>query len=111
MSSFVIGSLYIPDYHGIAWSQPGGVGSAVLPGPNDGSFGYPGNQLRMQESGSGLWVSSCQHWLDAWQIFRDVDNNGQSVAIIACPVCSNIQRVISPYEAIYDTIQYPIIIG
>jgi hypothetical protein len=112
VSSFVIGSLYVQNWNGVTWSQPSGPGTTVYPQQNTGSFGYPANQLLMQEPGQGLWVSSCGHWLDAWQIFRDYDTVAeQSVAIIACPICSNIQQVLSPFESIYDAIQHPIIVG
>jgi hypothetical protein len=111
MSSFVVGSLYIPNYQGIAWSQPGGVGTTVYPQQNTGSFGYPENQILMQEPGQGLWVSPCGHWLDTWQVFRDYDTAAQSSAAIqTCPMCSYINRVYEPYEEIFDTVRFPILV-
>jgi hypothetical protein len=110
VSSFVIGSLYYPNWNNIAWSQAT-IGGAVLPGPNDGSFGYPQNQILMQESGQGLWTAGCAHWFDDFQIFRDYDTVAQSSAAIqCCPVCSFIIRVYEPYEEIFDTVRFPILV-
>lgn len=111
MSSFVIGSLYQPQWHNIAWSQPGGVGTTVYPGPNDGPFGYPQNQILMQESGQGLWTAGCNHWFLTWLLFRDYDTVTQmSAAIQCCNVCSFIVRVYEPYELIFEVPQYSILV-
>ena len=107
-----LGTLYIANYNGIAWSQPGGPGTIVYPQQNTGSFGYPGDQLLMQEKGQGLWVSGCQHWLDTWQIWKDINVcTNQNVAILTCPICSFIQQIITPYEAAFNVIEYPILVG
>lgn len=111
MSSFIIGSLYYPTWNNIAWSQPLGPGTAVFPGPNDGSFGYPGDQIRMQESGQGLWTAGCLHWFDDFQIFRDYDTGLQmSAALQCCPICSFLVREYNPYEIIFEVPQYSILV-
>lgn len=113
MSSLpVLGSLLYPDWNGIAWVQSGGPGTTVLPGPNDGPFGYPVPGVNMQESGSGLWPSVCGHWLDTWEIFMGYDEvSNQNAAIVACPVCSCVNRIIIPYSNIYNTVTYQIVFG
>lgn len=111
MSSFVIGSLYIKNNNGIAWSQPGGPGTTVYPQQNDGSFGYPGNFILMQEQGSGLWVSGCSHWWDCMSVYKDYDTVSQkSAAIFCCPLCGYLIRVVEPYELIENPVQYAILI-
>jgi hypothetical protein len=105
-----LGSLYITNYQGIAWSQPI-PGGTVYPQQNTGPFGYPGNQILMQEPGQGLWTSGCGHWWDCIQVFRDYDSDAQqSAAVLCCPLCSFLIRVVEPYELIEDPIQYMILI-
>ena len=108
----IVGSLYIKNWNNIAWSQPGGIGTTVYPQQqvNTAFTDFPVAGQTWSEI--GLWVSSCGHWLDTWEIFRDINIcTNQSAAIVACPVCSNIQQVITPYEAIFDVLRYPIVVG
>lgn len=107
----VVGSLYAPNFDGIAWSQPGGIGTIVFPQQNTGSFGYPGNQILMQEKGQGLWTSGCQHWWNCMRVARDYNYcTQQSIAVYLCPVCTYVINIVTPYEAIEDPIQFPILI-
>jgi len=107
-SSFVVGSLYQPRWNGIAWSQPGGVGTQVFPTQNVGNFqAYPVSGQMWAET--GLWTSPCLHWFDSFLIQRDFDEGTQmSVAIQMCPICSLIIRIYEPYDLIYQVPQFAI---
>ena len=105
-----IGSLYYPRWNNIAWNQPV-PGGTVYPQQNDGPFGYPVAGINMQEQGSGLWTGGCGHWYDCATIWKDVnDFTNTNVAIIGCPLCSYVFKIIEPYSAIEDPIAYAIII-
>lgn len=107
----MIGGLYIPNWNNIGWQQPFGLGTTVFPQQNTGSFGYPVPGITMQEPGQGLWTAGCGHWFDEFQIFRDVNNcTNQSAAIQCCPVCTYVIRTYSPYEIIFDPVQYAILV-
>ena len=108
------GTLYVPNWSGISWSQPGGPNTTVYPQQQSASSpsfaptvpGYP-----PWFEGGMLWPLGCGHWNDAMTIFRDYDNMlGTSVAIVCCSMCSFIQRYISPYEAIDNPNSYPVIL-
>ena len=113
MSFPVIGQLYIPNYHGIAWSQPGGTGTTVYPQQNDGPFtAYPVPGQFFAEAGESLWRSGCGHGWDAFHISRDYDpNTSSSAAVIYCPLCSYVVQILEPYDLVYSVTQYPIIVG
>jgi hypothetical protein len=106
-----IGTIYVPGWMGIAWSQPGGPGTQVFPAENTGPFtAYPvGGQLFAENS--GLWFFGCQHSVMLPMIFRDYDSvTLMSAAMICCPICTYLQRVQEPYESIDDPMRYPIVI-
>lgn len=106
-----IGALYIPNYHNIPWTQPGGVGTTVFPQQNTSPFGYPIPGVNMQEPGQGLWTAGCGHWFDEFVVFRDFDNtNHSSMAVQCCPLCTFIRNIIEPYEQIDNIIKYPILV-
>lgn len=107
-----IGSLYYPRWNNIAWSQPGGVGTEVFPQQNNGPFtAYPVPGQFFGESSQALWRAGCGHGFDAFEVFRDFNVcTNQSCAIQTCPICTFIVNVISPYEAIFDVIQFPILV-
>ena len=112
MSSFVVGSLYIPNWNNIAWSQPGGVGTQVFPAQNDGPFlAYPVPGQYFSEAGEALWRSGCGHGWDSMQIFKDYDTvTEMSAAILCCPICTYLINVIEPYEEIENPITHWILI-
>lgn len=108
-----LGSFYIPNYNGIAWTQPGGPNTKVFPAQNDGPFlQYPTPGQFISEAGEALWRGPCGHGWDTFQIWKDFDDlTGQSVAIVACPICSISLHYVEPYEAIFDVSQFPIVVG
>lgn len=107
----VVGSLYAQPWNNIAWSQPSGVGGLVYPQQNTGSFGYPGDQIRMQEPGQGLWTSGCGHWWSCMSVQKDYNYcTQQNCAVFLCPVCGYVIKTVTPYELIDDPIAYMILI-
>lgn len=116
----VVGTLYIPNFNGIAWSQPGGPGTTVFPQQNTGPFWLQPNKTYpllgppFAEAGQSLWINPCGHGDDVSQVFRDYDClTGSSAAVVVCSVCSYILRLIEPYQAINNISSYtalPIII-
>jgi len=106
------GTLYIKNFGGTRWSQPNGPNTTVFPQQqvNQPFLAYPTSGQIWAEN-SGLWVCGCGHWQNCITIFRDYDNVQQiSVAVIACSLCSFIQRYQSPYESITDPMRFPVII-
>ena len=107
-----IGSLYDPLWNGIPWSQPI-PGGPVFPAQQIGvEYEFeptPGSIIWSENS--GLWVLGCGHWQNAMTIFQGWDAiNNISAAILACSVCSYVQRIIEPYDEISNPNSYPIIL-
>ena len=109
----VIGDFYIANYHGIAWRLTAGPGSPVIPTLGDGPMTqYPVPGQTLAPTGQALWRGSCGHGWDTFLVQRDFDSaTGKSVAVIMCPICSVTLHYVEPYEAIYDPLQFPIIVG
>lgn len=117
MSVLTVGALYIPNYNGIAWSQPGGVGTTVFPQQNTGQFwNQPGKTFPLlgppfAEAGQALWISACGHGWDSMWIARDFDSTtNMSAAVCCCPLCSFIVRLLEPYTLLQNYLQVPIVI-
>lgn len=96
-NDFVLGALYVPNFNGIPWSQPGGPYSPVFPKNITGGFDLLStvafNTL------TGQYIGVCGHSFNQVVVFRDFDyETGMSVAILGCPQCSCVQRVIEPYS-------------
>lgn len=107
----ITGTIYIPNYNGIPWAQPGGQGTTVFPQQQSGPWlNYPvGGQFFIEAS--GLWVAGCGHYMDYPEVFRDFDPCANlSVALVCCPICSYIQYGFEPYEVFDDPMQNPITI-
>lgn len=49
----------------------------------------------------GQFGSGCGHSFNSWEI-ASAAISGVRVAVIRCPLCQYVQRIISPYDAIYD---------
>jgi hypothetical protein len=107
-----IGTLYVRNWGGTNWTQPGGPGTTVFPqeAVNVPFSAYPVPGQVISET-SGLWVLGCGHWENAMRIFMDYDPmTGLSAAILTCGLCTYIQNIIEPYNAIFNPVQYPILI-
>lgn len=112
LANLFVGSLYIQNYNGTAWSQPGGPGTTVYPqqqiGTNYAAYPVVG---QIWAENSGLWVAGCGHWFDCVRVFHDYDNMLESsAAVICCPLCSFLIRLIEPYDQIYNVNDNMIII-
>ena len=65
----------------------------------------------IDEVGMSLWHFGCGHGADLPRIFKDYDTGtGLSAAVVCCPICSYIQKLIEPYTEIDNVTSYPIII-
>jgi len=84
----VAGQLYQNDGTTPIALQPGGIGTPVT------------MPVQTQGENLGLWVAGCGHWFTNWDIFS-AQISGQTSALICCPVCYYIQRVITPYSLIH----------
>ena len=113
MALLTVGTLYIPNYNHIAWTQPGGTGTTVYPQQGDGPFlAYPVPGQFISEAGESLWRAGCGHGFDVWLVFRDYDSStSSSVAVVCCPLCTYIMQLIEPYELWTNPVEYPILVG
>lgn len=97
-NDWAIGTMYIQPNGPLGqFSQPGGPGTQVFPAEATGNTDYfstvPFNEL------TGQYVFGCSHSANQCMVFRDYDyENSVSVALLCCPICSFLQRTISPYE-------------
>jgi hypothetical protein len=104
-NNFTIGALYDPPP---GFSQPGGVGTTVYPQQVTG--GGPISLTPVTEM-SGYFSFGCGHVTNSPMIFRDFDlATGMSAALICCSLCHYLQRVVEPYEEIYDPIANAVIV-
>lgn len=95
-NNFIIGTPYDPNYNGIAWKQPGGPNTPVYPQQVTG--GGPISTTPTTEL-SGYFSYNCSHQVNSPVIFWDVDlSTGDQVVLVACPVCSTVQRSMTPAE-------------
>lgn len=97
VNAWQIGALYLPGGPGGFWTQPGGPGTEVFPQQQTGNVDQfstePYNEL------TGQFTGVCGHSFSYCTVYRDYDNIGQtSVALLACPMCSCVQRSIEPYS-------------
>lgn len=105
-NAWQIGALYpAGGRNGIAWSQPSGIGTAVLPGPVT-SVSYfettPFSEL------SGVFRPGCGHSVNEPLIQREYDyTTSSSVALCCCPECGYVQYTIEPFEDALSTVMQP----
>lgn len=90
-----IGALYIkPNGPGGYWTQPGGVGTTVFPQQVQANSNILTTEPFTELSGN--YVFGCGHSQNMGTIYVDTDGDGTLVALIACSLCSFVQRYISP---------------
>ena len=96
-NDFQVGALYIPGGIPGYFTQPGGIGTQVFPAQVQASSDYFSTKPFTEYS--GVYLFGCQHSANECMVFRDWDyETGMSVAILACPLCSYVQRTIEPFE-------------
>ena len=102
VNDWTVGTLYNPNFNYIRWTQPGGPYSKVLPvtqvtGNADLFTTKPFSEL------SGTYLFGCGHSVDQVMLQIDWDyQNSVQVALICCPTCSYLSRVISPASLAYN---------
>jgi hypothetical protein len=86
----VVGRIYNPDTAAYLppFTQPGGPGTATFPQQD------PGQMI-------GLFVAGCGHWFNNWDVISATVACDQ-VAVMRCPLCQYVQRIIDPYNDIYS---------
>lgn len=90
-----IGALYIPGGPGGFWTQPDGINGLVYPQQPTGNAELL--SILPYNEKTGVYLFGCGHSVNQAQIFTDWDyDTGMTVAIIACPMCSFVQRTIEP---------------
>ena|SRR5882762_8908386 len=93
------------------FTQPGGVGTQVFPSQQNAQpwVEYPviGEVINEYQP---WWPPGCLHSVKFWKIYKEFDYVTQlSCALICCPICTYVQRVVEPYDEILDPIAYAII--
>lgn len=98
-NTWAIGALYIPNGGpGGFWTQPGGIGTTVYPMQVQANSNILSIEPFTEKSGT--YIVGCGHSVNLMQVYTDVDyTDGESVAILACPMCSFVQRIIKPASA------------
>ena len=84
----LVGQIFKPDDAYPTFAQPGGIGTPTFPQQQVGEL-------------IGMWFAGCGHSFNHWMILCISLGCGQS-ALIECPICSYIQRIITPYSLIQD---------
>lgn len=96
-NDWTVGALYDPGFNNVEWSQPGGPNTPVFPAQVTGGFDLL--SIKPFNERTGQYIGVCNHSFNECCVFRDIDTvTGLSVALLACPLCSCIQRTIEPYE-------------
>jgi hypothetical protein len=91
------------------YSQPGGPGTPTFPQQQNGAPIDPRNITGIpQEIGNAMFVFGCGHWTNHPEIIFANSNCGQA-AIVRCPLCQYVNKIIVPASAIY-TAPYEFII-
>ncbi len=94
---------------GVAWTQPGGVGTPIYPQQATGTdyfSPHPFSEL------SGTMSAPCGHYMNAPLVQREFDyTTNQSVALICCELCGYVVWTISPFEAALNTVQLPYLVA
>lgn len=109
-----IGTLYNPPGDAIpgtlpsVWSQPGGPGTRVFPQAYDSAAG----EFEPPLIPYGMYIPGCGHPVNFLAVFREYDDESdEDAAIICCPVCTYIQRIIVPYDLFENYIETPILVA
>lgn len=87
LPTIILGQLYPNDGTTPVPQQPGGPGTPVtMP------IEQPGEQL-------GNWTAGCGHFFQNWMIYS-AQIQGVTAALIVCPMCLYLQRIVTPYSDI-----------
>lgn len=104
---FEVGQLYTDGYvNGLkVYSQPGGIGTAVIPGMPQTLNGQPAAY-------PSLYAWGCGHRTNTAEIFTvDDPYNDIQVVLVCCCICGYIQEIISPASDYWNYMKNPLILG
>jgi len=85
----IVGLQFHPSLYGPKWTQPGGIGTPVFPAQTTGEL-------------VGLFMAGCGHSFNSWIIEESQACNGDTVAVVMCPLCRYCQRIIDPFSDLYS---------
>lgn len=96
-NTWQIGTFYIqPNGPNGYWHQPGGPGTPVIP-PLQVQANSELLSIEPFTEKTGVYIFGCGHSVNRAQIYTDWDYETEmTVALIACPMCSFVQRIIEP---------------
>lgn len=104
-NTWQIGTLYIPNYNGVAWQQPGGIGTQVFPAQQVGGAYesiQPFNEM------SGAMTAGCGHSQNAPLLQQEYDeDSGELVILVLCSICSYTQYAL-PVAQVLSTVYNPV---
>lgn len=107
MSDLTVGMVFPRDDGYPAAKQPGGAGTPVTNFPQTSTVpqGVPEMVSGVPQVPMGLWVCTSGHWFNHWDV-RCQGVAGVPSAFLVCPICSIIQRILTPFSLIYDDSNY-----
>lgn len=85
----ILGEIYNPEDYRPRFSQPGGVGTFTLPAESTGEL-------------IALWSFGCGHFSNHIMVTSGT-SACQQAALLQCPLCDFLQRIIIPYSAVFDS--------
>ena len=93
------------------WTQPGGIGTPVLPAPQQYSpEQYQGYQQNIMSYPS-LYAFGCKHYLNCAEVFEVYDPVlKEQVALICCNQCGYIQQILK-YSEYQNYEDMPIVVA
>jgi hypothetical protein len=88
LPTIVLGQLYRNDGTTPQAQQPGGPGTPVT------------MPLETQGEMIGMWMAGCGHFFNVFSVYS-AQIQGVTSALVCCPMCLYVQRIIQPYSAIH----------
>lgn len=85
----VVGEIYNPEDYRPPFTQPGGIGTETFPTESTGEL-------------IALWAFGCGHFSNHIMVASGTVAC-QTAALLQCPLCDFLQRIIVPYSAIEDS--------
>ena len=106
VNSWKVGALYpAGGLNGVAWKQPGGVGTQVFPADVTSTSYF---SVTPFNENSGVFVAGCSHYMNYPLIQREWDyTTNSSVALICCNRCGYVQYILEPFESALSTVMQP----
>lgn len=96
----VPGTIFNPHKFIPPFTQPDGPNTPTYPQQQSGAELVPYQGVPF-EIGNAMFTSGCGHWFNSWEV-RSATVNGITAALMCCPLCGYLQRIIVPYNFIHD---------